>query len=154
MALENDLEKVHTCTIPKSYYVPDGGVKHLSPQHWAQNKMISNLNPVQLKSQIMCHVRCYGNRANIKETLWSINKKYCNILVSPWLQEIWGIRGSCRLSWSIRQSRLHIWRGTCNRRRWNIILQTQKMPWKGKPLHTHPRNTNIDISTEIPTPPQ
>ena len=35
---ENDQGQVHTFDIPNSYYVPDGNVRLLSPQHWAQSQ--------------------------------------------------------------------------------------------------------------------
>ena len=34
---EDDSGKTHTFRIPNSYYVPTGGVRLLSPQHWAQS---------------------------------------------------------------------------------------------------------------------
>ena len=37
-SLEDDEGKVHTFYIPKSYYVKQGGVRLLSPQHWAQTQ--------------------------------------------------------------------------------------------------------------------
>ena len=36
---EDDNGMVHDQTIPNSYYVPDGGVRLLSPQHWMQATM-------------------------------------------------------------------------------------------------------------------
>ncbi len=35
---EDDLGRKHTFTIPNSYYVPDGRVRLLSPQHWSQTQ--------------------------------------------------------------------------------------------------------------------
>ncbi|KAI2497426.1 hypothetical protein MHU86_17084 [Fragilaria crotonensis] len=35
---EDELGKKHTFTIPNSYYVPDGRVRLLSPQHWSQTQ--------------------------------------------------------------------------------------------------------------------
>ena len=35
---EDDLGSRHTFTIPNSYYVPDGQVRLLSPQHWSQTQ--------------------------------------------------------------------------------------------------------------------
>ena len=34
----DDEGKIHTFHIPNSYYVPDGGVRLLSPQHWAKSQ--------------------------------------------------------------------------------------------------------------------
>ena len=34
--IEDDTGKVHSVHIPNSYYVPDGGVRLMSPQHWSQ----------------------------------------------------------------------------------------------------------------------
>ncbi len=34
----DDSGKIHKFKIPNSYYVPDGGVRLLSPQHWAQTQ--------------------------------------------------------------------------------------------------------------------
>ena len=36
--VEDDSGKVHTFRIPNSYYVPDGGVRLFSPQHWANTQ--------------------------------------------------------------------------------------------------------------------
>ena len=36
--VEEDSGKVHTFRIPNSYYVPDGGVRLFSPQHWANTQ--------------------------------------------------------------------------------------------------------------------
>ena len=36
--VEDDSVKVHTFRIPNSYYVPDGGVRLFSPQHWAKTQ--------------------------------------------------------------------------------------------------------------------
>ena len=38
----DDLGRVHKFKIPNSYYVPEGGVRLLSPQHWAQEQRKSN----------------------------------------------------------------------------------------------------------------
>ena len=35
---EDDKGKIHKFIIPKSYYIPEGGVRLLSPQHWAQTQ--------------------------------------------------------------------------------------------------------------------
>ena len=35
---EDDQGKIHTMVIPNSYYVPEGKVRLLSPQHWAQTR--------------------------------------------------------------------------------------------------------------------
>jgi hypothetical protein len=35
---DDDLGKQHTFIIPNSYYIPDGKVRLLSPQHWAQTQ--------------------------------------------------------------------------------------------------------------------
>ena len=37
--IEDDEGVTHTHIIPKSYYVPQGHVRLLSPQHWAQSRM-------------------------------------------------------------------------------------------------------------------
>ena len=42
---EDDLGKVTTFLIPKSFYVPQGKVRLLSPQHWAQAQ--KDYKPVQ-----------------------------------------------------------------------------------------------------------
>ncbi len=34
--IEDDSGRVHSVHIPNSYYVPDGGVRLMSPQHWSQ----------------------------------------------------------------------------------------------------------------------
>ena len=36
---EDDSGKIHHFKIPNSYYVPDGGMRLLSPQHWAQSQI-------------------------------------------------------------------------------------------------------------------
>ena len=36
---EDDKGKIHHFKIPNSYYVPDGGMRLLSPQHWAQSQI-------------------------------------------------------------------------------------------------------------------
>lgn len=42
--IEDDSGMVHAFTIPNSYYVPDGGVRTLSPQHWsAAQKYLSRI---------------------------------------------------------------------------------------------------------------
>ena len=38
----DDYGKVHSFNIPNSYYIPEGGVRLLSPQHWAQEQRKSN----------------------------------------------------------------------------------------------------------------
>ena len=38
----DDLGRTHEFRIPNSYYVPEGGVRLLSPQHWAQEQRRSN----------------------------------------------------------------------------------------------------------------
>ena len=38
---EDDQGKIHTMVIPNSYYVPEGKVRLLSPQHWAQTRKSS-----------------------------------------------------------------------------------------------------------------
>ena len=38
----DDLGRAHEFKIPNSYYVPEGGVRLLSPQHWAQEQRRSN----------------------------------------------------------------------------------------------------------------
>ena len=43
--IEDDDGKIHTFRIPNSYYVPDGGVRLLSPQHWAKTQ--KDLKPTQ-----------------------------------------------------------------------------------------------------------
>ena len=40
--VEGDSGKVHTFRIPNSYYVPDGGVRIFSHQHWAKPQRIRN----------------------------------------------------------------------------------------------------------------
>jgi len=35
---EDEMGRKHTFTIPNSYYVPDGRVRLLSPQHWSQTQ--------------------------------------------------------------------------------------------------------------------
>jgi hypothetical protein len=39
---EDEMGKKHTFTIPNSYYVPDGQVRLLSPQHWSQTQTKSS----------------------------------------------------------------------------------------------------------------
>ena len=34
----DDWGRIHEFKIPNSYYVPDGGVRLLSPQYWAQTQ--------------------------------------------------------------------------------------------------------------------
>ena len=36
--VEDDSGKLHTFLIPNSYYVPDGGFRIFSPQHWAKTQ--------------------------------------------------------------------------------------------------------------------
>ena len=38
----DDLGRTHEFRIPNSYYVPEGGVRLLSPQHWTQEQRRSN----------------------------------------------------------------------------------------------------------------
>ena len=38
----DDYGKIHSFKIPNSYYIPEGGVRLLSPQHWAQEQRKSN----------------------------------------------------------------------------------------------------------------
>ena len=38
---EDDEGKIHKFTIPNSYYVPDGNMRLLSPQHWAKTQYLS-----------------------------------------------------------------------------------------------------------------
>jgi hypothetical protein len=35
---DDDNEQTHHMVIPKSYYVPDGNIRLLSPQHWSQHR--------------------------------------------------------------------------------------------------------------------
>ena len=42
---EDDNGKVHQFTIPNSFYVPEGGVRLLSPQHWAQSQRDTKPKP-------------------------------------------------------------------------------------------------------------
>jgi hypothetical protein len=39
---EDEMGRKHTFTIPNSYYVPDGRVRLLSPQHWSQTQTKSS----------------------------------------------------------------------------------------------------------------
>ena len=45
---EDNQGKIHKCVIPQSYYVPERGVRLLSPQHWAQTQQ-----DIKLKSGTM-----------------------------------------------------------------------------------------------------
>ena len=43
--IEDDDGKIHTFRIPNLYYVPDGGFRLLSPQHW--DKTQEDIKPTQ-----------------------------------------------------------------------------------------------------------
>ena len=44
---DDNLGRSHTFDIPNSYYIPDGKVRLLSPQHWAQTQNGNNRNKIQ-----------------------------------------------------------------------------------------------------------
>ena len=58
---EDDEGKVHKFIIPNSYYVPQGGVRLLSPQHWC--RYVDKVNPDN-KLAPVCET--YGNRVSMR----------------------------------------------------------------------------------------
>lgn len=44
---DDNLGKSHTFDIPNSYYIPDGKVRLLSPQHWAQTQNGNNRDKIK-----------------------------------------------------------------------------------------------------------
>ena len=53
MALEDDNGKIHKFVIPNSYYIPEGRVRLLSPQHWAQTQ--KDFKPISGTKEITDH---------------------------------------------------------------------------------------------------
>ena len=50
---EDDNSKIHKFVIPNSYYIPEGRVRLLSPQHWAQTQ--KDFKPISGTKEITDH---------------------------------------------------------------------------------------------------
>ena len=66
---EDDDGKVHSFTIPRSYYVPHGNVRLLSPQHWARTQ--KDTKPIIGTLEVTDHekVVLYWNQRQFKRTV-------------------------------------------------------------------------------------
>ena len=53
---EDDHGRIHKFTIPQSYFVPEGGVRLLSPQHWAQTQ--NDTKPISGTREFTDHKSC------------------------------------------------------------------------------------------------
>ena len=67
--VEDDLGKIHKFVIPNSYYIPEGGVRLLSPQHWAQTQ--KDIKPIIGTKEVTDHesTTLYWNQLQYKKTV-------------------------------------------------------------------------------------
>jgi hypothetical protein len=80
----DDEGKVHRFLVPNSYYVPQGGVRLLSPQHWAQTRptRAKRINAGEFTGADSCTLRWGSKRQHTKVV--PLDKKGAN-LATMWL---------------------------------------------------------------------
>ena len=70
---EDDQGKLHKCLISKSYYVPEGGVRLLSPQRWDQSQKDIKPNPGTMENTDHQSSILHWNQGKYKEQWLSGN---------------------------------------------------------------------------------
>jgi Reverse transcriptase (RNA-dependent DNA polymerase) len=78
---EDDTGKVCTHRIPNSYYVPDGKVRLLSPQHWASTLPVNQRPPKGVAPEQTFHNRVELYWANCKRTVYM--DEHTNVATLP-----------------------------------------------------------------------
>ena len=68
--VEDDSGKVHTFQIPNSYYVPDGGVRLFSPQHWAKTQKDRKPPQVTGSTTLADRVTLFWHQRHFSKTVY------------------------------------------------------------------------------------
>lgn len=66
---DDDNGKQHKMVIPNAYYVPDGGVRLLSPQHWAQQRSGKDRQGGAGSTTMGTHVELFWNNRDSRRTV-------------------------------------------------------------------------------------
>ena len=68
--VEDDSGKVHTFRIPNSYYIPDGGVRLFSPQHWSRTQKDQKLTQCTGNPTLADQVTLFWHQRHFSKTVY------------------------------------------------------------------------------------
>ena len=152
MALEDDQGKVHTFLIPTLYYVLEGGVRLLSPQHWAQTQKDIKPNSGTMEITIHQLSTLYWKKGKFERTVMLI--KHNNVAIF-WLalgfrefeayEDTTGFHEASN-SHPFIAYQVHIIEEE------ETSYYKPANPWKSEPLHVHHRKVDVDVIKHISTP--
>lgn len=92
--LEDDRGMVHTFLIPNSYYVPQGGMRLLSPQHWARSQRRKNSEAGETTTADRC-VMFWGQQKHKKTIPLSRATNVATIGLAPGYEKYHAFCAEC-----------------------------------------------------------